>query len=151
MKPASPPARNQPAVHVSMAVTDGNRLLVVREEKPALHGRWNLPGGHIELNETILQGASRELLEETGIAADATSLLGIYTGPAAILFVLQTPYAGQPFHPGDEIIEARFTALDELSQWTDEQLVGPPLRRRIFADLARGASYPLELLVGMIK
>jgi ADP-ribose pyrophosphatase YjhB (NUDIX family) len=133
-----------------MAVVDGDRLLVVREEKPALRGRWNLPGGHMELGETVVRGGSRELLEETGIVAEAESVLGIYSGPASVLFVLQTRYAGQPFQAGDEIMEARFVSLAELESWKDEELVGPVLRRRIFADLRRGVRWPLEVLVGMI-
>jgi ADP-ribose pyrophosphatase YjhB (NUDIX family) len=141
--------RKLPAVHVSVAVMDGERLLLVREEKEALRGRWNLPGGHLEVGETVLAGAARELVEETGIVAKPESLVGIYSTAGAHCFVFRVTYAGQAFLAGDEILEARFVGLSELEGWGDEVLVGPALRRRIFADLKSGVGYSLEAFVGV--
>jgi ADP-ribose pyrophosphatase YjhB (NUDIX family) len=44
-------------LHVSVALTRGDhRILLVQEGKPENHGRWNLPGGHLEVGETIRRG-----------------------------------------------------------------------------------------------
>ena len=53
---------------------DGNVLLVKRGKAPALD-LWSLPGGHVELGETVKQAAARELAEETGITAALTHLV----------------------------------------------------------------------------
>jgi 8-oxo-dGTP diphosphatase len=55
---------------------DGQVLLIQRAKPPA--GLWSLPGGHVELGETVLAAAQRELLEESGIMADLTKFVGLY-------------------------------------------------------------------------
>jgi len=55
---------------------DGQVLLIQRAKPPA--GLWSLPGGHVELGETALAAAERELLEESGVTADLTEFVGLY-------------------------------------------------------------------------
>jgi ADP-ribose pyrophosphatase YjhB (NUDIX family) len=55
---------------------DGQVLLIQRAKPPA--GLWSLPGGHVEFGETALAAARRELLEESGVAADLTEFVGLY-------------------------------------------------------------------------
>ena len=45
------------------------------------NGLWDLPGGRVEVGEATEDAARRELHEETGIAAGALSLLGVFSGP----------------------------------------------------------------------
>jgi ADP-ribose pyrophosphatase YjhB (NUDIX family) len=61
----------RPIVGVLAVVLRGERLLVVRRANPPMPGRWGFPGGVLELGETVAQGAMRELLEETGVEAEA--------------------------------------------------------------------------------
>src|SRR5262245_43488414 len=111
------PTPLQPLVHVSVAVMDGSRVLLVRETKPDVRGRWNLPGGHIERGESILDAARRELVEETTIRAAPTALVGIYSGPTSIRFVFSLPHDGQVPSAGDEIMEVGFFDLADLRTW----------------------------------
>ena len=55
----------------------GDRVLVVRRANPPLPGRGGFPGGVLELGETVVQGAMRELLEETGVIAEAAGPLTV--------------------------------------------------------------------------
>jgi len=52
-------------------------VLVKRGQAP-LQGEWSIPGGLLEVGETLRQGAEREALEETGLAAKATEMLGVF-------------------------------------------------------------------------
>jgi ADP-ribose pyrophosphatase YjhB (NUDIX family) len=133
----------QPLVHASVAVMDGGRVLLVREEKPDVRGRWNLPGGHVERGESVLAAARRELAEETALAAALEALVGIYSGPTSIRFVFRTRHDGRPPVAGDEIMEVGFAGLAEIRAWPDEALAGAGMLRRIFDDLAAGRSFPL--------
>lgn len=137
----------QPALHVSIAVVDGERLLLVQESKPSCAGKWNLPGGHIELGESPIEAASRELAEETSVAAVPESLVGTYTGPSAIRFVFLARYRAQPVSPGSDILDARFVALHEIEAWPDEHLVGPNMLRLILNDLKLGRQFSLESFI----
>jgi 8-oxo-dGTP diphosphatase len=66
-----------PIVGVLAVVLRGDRALVVRRANPPLAGRWGFPGGVLELGETVAQGAMRELVEETGVVAEATGTLTV--------------------------------------------------------------------------
>jgi len=47
---------------------DSHKYLLVKRGKPPGQGKWSLPGGKLELGETVLAGALREVQEETGLA-----------------------------------------------------------------------------------
>jgi 8-oxo-dGTP diphosphatase len=62
------PAR--PIVAVSVAVFREGRVLIGRRARAPLAGRFSLPGGAVELGETLIEAAKRELFEETGVEAE---------------------------------------------------------------------------------
>jgi ADP-ribose pyrophosphatase YjhB (NUDIX family) len=68
---------DRPIVGVLAVVMRGDRVLVVRRTNPPMPGRWGFPGGVLELGETVDQGAMRELLEETGVIAEAAGPLTV--------------------------------------------------------------------------
>ena len=57
---------------------DGKRVLLVRRGAPPLAGEWSLPGGKLELGETICEAIVREVREETGLVVTPERLLGVY-------------------------------------------------------------------------
>lgn len=56
-----------PIIGVGAVVIDGGKVLLVRRGQEPLKGEWSLPGGALELGETLQQGVVREVLEETGL------------------------------------------------------------------------------------
>ena len=66
-----------PRLGASACVWKDGKVLLVQRAKPPL-GLWSLPGGHVELGETALAAAKRELLEESGVTADLTEFVGLY-------------------------------------------------------------------------
>lgn len=57
-------------VAVNVFVLRGNELLLGKRKNTAGDGDWGLPGGHLEYQESLVEGAKRELLEETGLNAN---------------------------------------------------------------------------------
>jgi ADP-ribose pyrophosphatase YjhB (NUDIX family) len=58
-------------------VQDGRVLLVKRRYEP-LAGRWSLPGGTLELGETLEAGLAREMREETGLHVDIGPVIEVF-------------------------------------------------------------------------
>ena len=59
------PAR--PIVGVGAVIVDEEQVVLVRRRHEPLAGRWSLPGGSLEVGETLEAGVAREMLEETGL------------------------------------------------------------------------------------
>jgi 8-oxo-dGTP diphosphatase len=68
----------QPLVGVGAIIVENGRVLLIKRGKAPLLGHWSIPGGMLELGETLRQGAEREALEETGLVVRATDLLGVF-------------------------------------------------------------------------
>ncbi len=73
------------AVNALLFNDQGEVLLAKRTD----NGLWCIPGGHMELGETLAQCCSRELREETGLQAEVVSLVGIYSDTAGSLHYSQ--------------------------------------------------------------
>ena len=58
-----------------------NRLLVIKRKHPPFKGRFALPGGFVDVGETVEAAALRELREETGIEGRIVRLIGVYSDP----------------------------------------------------------------------
>jgi 8-oxo-dGTP diphosphatase len=69
---------NHPLVGVGAIIVDAGRVALVKRGQAPLLGEWSIPGGMLELGETLRQGAEREALEETGLVVRATQLLGVF-------------------------------------------------------------------------
>ena len=71
------------APSVFVAARDGrDRLLLVRRWDS---GAWELPGGRVEVGESVLDAAVRETVEESGVLVRITGVVGLFTDPAHIV------------------------------------------------------------------
>lgn len=64
-----------PYAGADAAVFENGRILLIKRED---NGLWAMPGGLVEVGETLADGAARELREEANVQGRATSLLGIF-------------------------------------------------------------------------
>ena len=128
-----------PVPAVGVVCLRGDSVLLIRRGTPPRQGEWSLPGGRIEPGERAVDAALRELGEETGIQAEITGLIDVVDGlfPEAGRHYVLIDYAarwvsGEPV-AGDDALEARFVALDEV-----ERLIAWSETRRIIRLAAAG-------------
>ncbi len=67
----------QPLVGVGGVVIDNGRALLIRRGGPPMEGQWSIPGGMLELGETLAEGVARELAEETGLEVDVVDIIEV--------------------------------------------------------------------------
>jgi 8-oxo-dGTP diphosphatase len=114
-----------PIVGVGAVVIDGARVLLVRRGQEPLKGEWSLPGGALELGETLQQGVVREVLEETGLEVVPGSIVEVFdritleesTGRVRYHYVLVDfvcRVAGGILLGASDAEEARWVERDEL-------------------------------------
>ena len=71
-----------PLLAVDCVVLDAKgRALLIRRGNPPFQGQYALPGGFVEVGETVEDACRRELMEETGVKAGKLTLIGVYSDP----------------------------------------------------------------------
>lgn len=66
---------NAPIIGVGAVVVDQGRVLLVQRGREPSKGKWSLPGGMLELGESLTGGIAREVAEETGLIVEAIELV----------------------------------------------------------------------------
>jgi 8-oxo-dGTP diphosphatase len=69
---------DRPIIGVGAVIVDDGRVLVVKRGTEPLKGQWSIPGGAVELGETLREAAAREVLEETGLIIEAGEVLEVF-------------------------------------------------------------------------
>ncbi len=67
-----------PLVGVGAVIIDGDRVVLIRRGHAPAAGEWSIPGGLLEIGETLREAAAREALEETGLTVHPAELLGVF-------------------------------------------------------------------------
>jgi ADP-ribose pyrophosphatase YjhB (NUDIX family) len=77
------PRPNSLVVATSAVVTDDQRRILLQRRTDS--GNWALPGGAMEITESLTDSAVREVKEETGLDIEVTGLVGTYTDPRHVI------------------------------------------------------------------
>jgi ADP-ribose pyrophosphatase YjhB (NUDIX family) len=144
--PEAPKANSLvPSVNV-VVVNDAGEILLIRCTD---NDNWAVPGGAIDLGESVAQAAIRETLEESGIECAITGVVGIYSDPRHVIFYTSNgearqefsivltarPLSGQPT-PSNESSDVRWIPTSEIPDYTMDR----SMRLRINDFLSRNES-----------
>ena len=113
-----------PRVAIGAVVIRNGAVLLVRRSKPPSEGLWAIPGGSVELGESLQQAAERELFEETGVRVRAGTPCFAFDAVHRdadgrirfhyVIVDLRAEYlSGEP-EPRDDALEARWIRPEEI-------------------------------------
>ena len=142
---------DQPFVVVGGLIEKDSKFLLVHESHGPYKGLWNIPGGKWDAHESILDGATREVLEETGYRFAPKKLLGAYarhkTNSSTLQFIFVGDISvGQGDLKGD-VDEIRWFSEEEIMAMGKDTLRGDIIKQFIH-DYRAGHTYPFDFLKG---
>jgi len=117
---------NWPRVAVGAIVFKEDKVLLVLRGKPPAENLWSIPGGSVELGETLQEATEREIMEEAGITIRARE--PVYTfdvlerddkGKVRFHYVivdLAADYVSGELSPGDDAIDVRWFSTEDVNK-----------------------------------
>ena len=126
-------------IGVGGAVIRDGKVLMVRRASRRGYGNWQLPGGYIELKETIEEAVVREVAEESGVTAEVEGVLGLRNrfdlerGNGIYVVLLLRPVRGEPEPDGHEVDRAGYFTLDEIRALKQVPQINREIVQRVLA------------------
>ena len=95
------------------------KFLLVQENQKICKGKWNIPAGELDENESLIDGAKREIFEETGCKVEITGVLEIINevleGVNVVLFIFDTKIVSEKIKAdGKEIENVKWFTYEEI-------------------------------------
>jgi 8-oxo-dGTP diphosphatase len=147
----------RPVVGIGGVIIDQSRALLIRRGSEPLLGEWSIPGGTLELGESLQEGVARELLEETGVEVRVLDLIeifdriylqdgsagtGVKRGPRfhfVIADYLCERLSGDP-RAGSDVTDVAFAHEDELTRFHLTETATRVVKKAFAMDRARQAA-----------
>ena len=118
---------DRPIVGVGAIILRDKQVLLVRRDSEPRRGEWSLPGGMLELGETLREGVEREVLEETGLRVRVKQVVEVFDSiiPDAagrtefhyvLIDFLCVPIEGE-LRAGSDVAEVVWARVDDLDRF----------------------------------
>jgi ADP-ribose pyrophosphatase YjhB (NUDIX family) len=134
---------DRPIVGVGAVIVNQGRVVLVKRGSPPLLGEWSLPGGVVELGETLRAAVEREAREETGLIVKAGEVIEvldrILPGAAGapqyhyVLIDFLCTVRGGELSAGGDAADVRWAKESELTQYKLEQPAREVIRKAFLA------------------
>jgi|SRR5271169_5622412 len=142
---------DKPVVGVGGVVIEEGRALLIRRGSEPLRGHWSIPGGTLEIGESLQTGVARELQEETGLEVRVLDLIEVFDRIFPAEQVLSgSPARGPKYHyvivdylckrisgearAGSDVTDVAYAREDELEKYQLTETATRVLRRAFAMD-----------------
>ncbi len=132
---------DRPLVGVGAVIVRDRHVVIVQRATEPLQGQWSIPGGALEIGETLRQCAAREALEETGLHVEAVDVLdvfdSIYRDPDGrcryhyVLIDFFCRVVGGELKAGGDAAQAKWITAEELAQMPITETAAKVIRKAL--------------------
>lgn len=148
---------DRPVIGVGGVIIDRGRTVLIRRGSEPLLGEWSIPGGTVEIGETLEEAVRRELREETGLEVRVLELIELFDriylddGPTAAVHKKKPRFhyviadylcelAGGEPRAGSDVTDLAFAREDELAQFHLTEKATGVLKKAFAMSRARAAA-----------
>jgi mutator protein MutT len=134
---------DRPLVGVGAVIVHENQVVIVQRGTEPLKGQWSVPGGALEVGETLRECAEREAMEETGLQVEAGEVLEVFDaihrqpdGRIQYHYVLvdfACRLIGGELRAGADAVQAKWVTLDKLGQYQVAETAQKVIRKALRA------------------
>ncbi len=138
-------------VIVGGVIEKDGKVLLVQEAQKRCYGKWNIPAGHLDFNETIMQGAIREIKEETGCDVELTGVVGIQNrvleDDIFIQIIFSTKLINENIkYDKNEILDVKWYDYNDIINNMDNELRDLNFVKRPIINLKANNIAPIEIV-----
>lgn len=136
---------------VGGVVEKDGKILMVQEKKERCYGKWNLPAGHLDPNETIIEGAIREIKEETGCDVEATGIAVIANkvlkDDVFVEIIFTTKLVKEDIKiDSEEILDVKWLDIGDVLNNMDESLRDIPFIKQPIQNMLDNKIGPIDIM-----
>lgn len=141
---------------VGAIIIKENKILMVKEAKKKCYSKWAFPAGHLEKGETILEGAKRETLEETGCKVELEKAFPILVGNIKdknimMIHFLADLVEDNLLYNTDEILETKWIDIEQIKNMKEEEFRSYEVVKNILENLEEQNLYDLNIIKDVKK
>lgn len=127
------------------------KVLLVQEAQKKCYKKWNIPAGHLDCNETLMQGAIREIREETGYDVELTGILNIANrvmkDDILVTIIFSTKIVRETSdYMTEEILDRKWYDYDDILNNMDEELRDLNFVKQPIANLKNNQIVPIDMI-----
>ena len=141
---------DRPLVGVGAVIVHEGKVVIVQRGTEPLKGQWSIPGGALEVGETLRQCAVREALEETGLQIEAGEVLEVFDaiyreldGKILYHYVLidfACLLLGGELKAGGDALQAKWVTLEGLAEYQVAETARKVITKALIAEDRRPAT-----------
>ena len=110
-----------PYLAIDAVVIKNKKILLMKRKNEPFKDYWAIPGGFVEMGETLMKAVKREALEETGLKVSPKKIIGVYDNPkrdsrghvVSVAFLCR-PMGGKLRPQEQEVSDVRFFSVPEI-------------------------------------
>lgn len=138
-------------VIVGGIIEKDSKILLVQEAQKRCYKKWNIPAGQLDFNETIMQGAIREIKEETGCDVELTGVVNIQNrvlkDDIFITIIFSTKLINEDIkYDKNEILDVKWFDYDDIIKNMDTELRDLNFIKQPIINLKSNNIGPIEIV-----